>query len=159
MESGIISGVGNFERLSDSKLTKPLDELTQIVLSSHIVFSDLLAEFRFSARIAKIPLHGKTLRIFLEKAIVYVEISIDHTMTAKVRMLRLISMDGLECKTRGIAFPLNKSLDSFAAKTLHNAASRSDQYVEQCIVPLINRACDNCFESALKSMSITDLFW
>lgn len=159
METGTISGIGNFERISDSKLIKSLDELTQIVLASHIVFTDLLADIRFSARIAKIPLHNKSLRIFLEKCIVYIEISIDHTMNARVKMLRLISMDGLECKSRGITFPLNKSIDSFASKTLHNMASHSDQYMEQCIVPIINRFCDNYFESALKSISFTDLFW
>mgnify|MGYP005805080239 CR=1 FL=1 len=136
-----------------------MEELTQIVLASHIVFTDLPADIRFSARIAKIPMHNKQLRIFLEKCIVYVEICVDATMSAKVKTLRLISMDGLECKTRGIPFPLNKSLDSFANKTIHNLAARSDEYVEQCVVPLINRFCDNYFENALKSMSITDLFW
>lgn len=157
-ESGLLYGTSNFERIGDAKLIKPLDELTQIILAANIQFSDLLAQILFSTRFARFTMRNKQLRVFVEKCIVYVEISIDHTMSAKLKTLRLISMDGLETKTRGVAFPINKSFEAFASKTIYNIAKHSDQYIEQ-LVPLINRFCDNYFENALKSMSITDLFW
>lgn len=153
-----MTGTSNFERVGDSKLVKSLDELTSIILACHIVFSDLYACIHFSTKLAKIVMKNKELNIFLEKAIVYVEISVDHTMSAKLKSLRLVSIDGLECRSRGIAFPVNKSFDSFAAKTICSIAKNCDRSLEQ-LVPVINQFCDQYFESALKSLSITDLFW
>ena len=158
LETGSLSGVVNFERLGDCRLIKPLDERTQIVLSTNILFSDLVADIRFSTKLAKFTMHNKQLRIFAEKCIFYVEMSIDHTMSARLKTLRLITMDGVETRTRGIAFPLNKSIDSFALKTVHSMAANSDQYTDH-IVTVVNQFCDNLFENAFKSLSITELFW
>lgn len=135
-----------------------MDELTQIVLATNILFTDLVADIRFSTRLARFTMRNKMLRIIIEKCVFYLEISIDHTMSAKLKTLRLITIDGVETRTSGIAFPLNKSIDAFALKTIHTMAANSDQYMES-IVTLVNQFCDNLFENAIKSLSITDLFW
>lgn len=153
-----MSGTTNFERIGDSRLIKSMEEMTQIVLASNILFSDLLAEIDFSTRFAKLTMHNKQLHVFVEKCILYVEISVDHTMSARLKVLRLVSVDGLDTKTRGIPFPLNKSIDRFALKTVHTMAANSERYTE-AIVPQINQFCDQLFESALKSISIADLLW
>lgn len=151
-------GASNFERIGDSKLIKSSEELTQIILASNIMFTDLLIEILFSAKFVRFLMRDKHLKIFIEKCILYVELAIDHTMLAKVKLLRLVSIDGIEARTSGIPFPLNKSFDSFALKTIHSMAANSEQYTNQ-IVLVVNQFCDNLIGNALKSLSIMDLFW
>ncbi|OTF82268.1 hypothetical protein BLA29_004219 [Euroglyphus maynei] len=158
MESGQLYGTSNFERIGDSKLIKSSDEITQIILASNILFSDILVEILFSAKIARFMMRDKNLRIFIEKCIFYVELAIDHTMSAKIKILRLVSMDGVEARTRGIPFPLNKSFDAYALKSIHTMAANSEQYTNQ-IVSTVNQFCDNLIENAIKSLSLMDLFW
>ncbi|UXI19230.1 Dysbindin [Sarcoptes scabiei] len=158
MDSGRIYGASNFERIGDSKLIKAQEELAQIILATNILFTDQLIDILFSAKFLKFLMRDKHLRIFIEKFIIYIELAIDQTMSAKVKVLRLVSIDGVECKTRGIPFPLNKTIDSFALKTIHTMAANSEQYMDQ-IQLILNQFCDNLVEHSLKSLNILDLFW
>ena len=83
-------GLCNFERIGDSFMAK---SDVKWRLSSHVLITDLLFDLNFCANIAQIGVKHKNLRIFIEKCVVFVEISIDlmsYTNT-KVTQIRYYS--------------------------------------------------------------------
>jgi len=74
-----------------------------------------------------------------------------------VSSLKIVTIDGLESKTRGLMFPLNKSFDSVIRKVLHNLTVNSQEYTEQLKL-IINQYCDQYFDGVFKYTNFSEFF-
>ncbi len=155
---GIIHGFTNFERIGDTIIIKTHDDL-KLTLCAHILVTDLVVDLIFSAYLTKISVRNKDLRIFLEKCVIYVELTLNlkRKNSTQVSKLKIVTIDGLESKTKGLMFPLNKSFDSVIRKVLHNLTANPHEYTEQLKL-VINQYCDQYFDGVFKYTNFSDIF-
>ncbi|XP_054152679.1 uncharacterized protein LOC128951457 [Oppia nitens] len=158
--SGVIHGITNFERIGDSYIVKSRESDLKFRLCSHLMLTDMVADLKFSANVTPIRVKRKSLRIFCEKFVLYVELTLDlrpkgTSQTTRVTQLRVVSIADIECRTRGLIFPLNRSFDTLVTRVLQNICKNLDS---RELTKLANDLAQQYLDSIFKLSNFTEFF-
>ena len=129
-----IYGGSHFERCGNFNVKSHSSD--DVTVAGLIKFENLDGQIKFDAKFGKpgtrMTLRDKTLLLGLSSICIYIEIAINYKkQTVRVTQITVMSIDGLDGKSSGLAWPLNKIADIVIERQLSQWKSNSQRNADQ----------------------------